>query len=173
MKYQTQEEDIIEVEDDAVTKRMLLFQIMMIDLQGNQLDQTIPKIELPTNLFNKVIAYCTSHKNDDPAKPFELPESLEDRLGLLNANPMDPVSESDRGFVDVTAGELIKLFQAADYLDVPDLRDLCLRKFASQIKDQDPEGVKAYFGVDPQFDEGEMELFEKEKNWAQNQQIEQ
>jgi hypothetical protein len=164
MKFQTQDGDVIEVEQ-AVVDRCNTLKALCTDVNDPS-DNTCPELELPTKVFTQVLEFCTSHKTDEPAKPYELPESLEDRLALLNTPVMEPVSEADRKFIDLDALTVLALYKASCYLDVVDLRDLCLRQFASKIKNQEPDQIKAYFGIEPHFSPEEQDLFEKERRWA-------
>jgi len=91
----------------------------------------IPIQNVKGNTLAKIIEWVTYHKeHPDP------PVCDADKYRI------DNISDWDTAFMNVDMGMLVNLAQAANYLDIRGLLELCCKTIANMIKGSTPEEVK-------------------------------
>jgi len=126
----------------------------MIDDSGT--DEPVPLPNVKTFTLEKVIEYCTHHK-DNPAPELAKP--------LKTANLAEVVSKWDNDFISLDQDVIFDLILAANYLDIKSLLDLTCAKIASMIKGKTPEQIRKQFSIVNDFTPEEEAQVREENKW--------
>ena len=116
-------------------------------------DQPLEITEVNSKSLEKVIEYL---KHYEIEKPKEIPRPLpgSDLKALL--------SEWDYNFINpIPLEEVIDLINAANYLNIADLVNLCSAKCASEMTNCTVEEARDKFGIVPDMTEEEMREYDK------------
>jgi S-phase kinase-associated protein 1 len=88
---------------------------------------------------------------------------------IPSTNMADIVPSHYANFIDsMTVEELQLLLNAANYLDVRPLLDLCCCKFASMIKGKAPEEIREKFNIVNDFSPEEEAIIREENKWCED-----
>ncbi|VDM10899.1 unnamed protein product [Wuchereria bancrofti] len=155
----------------STTINTMLQDLGMDNQDGGDVDMVegIPLQSVNSAILKKVIHWCEYHK-DDPIPP-EDNDNKEKRT--------DDISSWDVEFLKVDQGTLfelilatnkekinisgkyIKLFQAANYLDIKGLLDVTCKTVANMIKGKSPEEIRRTFNIKNDFTPEEEEQVER------------
>jgi S-phase kinase-associated protein 1 len=133
-----------------VAEKSVLLKNMLEDV--GESDAPIPLPNVTGKVLEKVIAYCTHHK-DDPVP------SVEDEKDVFDAyrRKIEDVEEWDADFIKVEKEELFEIILAANYLDIKPLLDLGCRTVADMLKGKSPEQIRDMFNIENDFTPEEEE----------------
>jgi S-phase kinase-associated protein 1 len=160
-QLQCQSGKIFQVEVPIIQKSIII-KNMLEDL-GIGKDETIeveqeiiPLPNLSEACMEKMIEWCTKHKDDPP--PPQVAEG-EDDLAMFN----DEISPEDQEFLKMEDSTLFDLILAANYLDIKGLLDLTTTHVAHLIVEaRTPEGIRKRFNIKNDLTPEDLKKIEKE-----------
>ena len=120
---------------------------------GDDDEEAIPLPNVNATILEKVISWCTHHKDDLPP-----PEDDENREKVT-----DDISTWDMEFLKVDQGTLFELILAANYLDIKGLLNVTCQTIANMIKSKTPEEIRKTFVIRNSFYQAEEEEEEQVK----------
>jgi len=130
----------------------------MIDEEADDDVQEIPLPNVKAVVLQKVIEFCTHHK-DDAMHEIEKP--------LKSPNMADVVQQWYADFVNVEQVMLFELILAANYMDIKPLLDLTCATVASMIKGKTPEEIRQTFNITNDFSPEEEAQVREENRWCE------
>ncbi|KAJ3191484.1 hypothetical protein HK101_007666 [Irineochytrium annulatum] len=145
--------------EKSVAERSMLLKNMLEDV--GETDAPIPLPNVTGRILNKVIEYCTHHKDDPPAPPEEEKDAFD-----TSRRRSDDIDEWDAAFIKVDNEELFEVILAANYLDIKPLLDLGCKTVANMLKGKSPEQIREMFNIECDFTPEELEEIRKENEWA-------
>ena len=124
-------------------------------------DAEMPEIPIPAcdaeNM--KLIVRFMQHHENDPMKKIEKPIKSNDIAQM--------VGEWDVQFMrSLTLDQIQDLVNAADYMDVEDLVDLCVCTMTAMIKGKDPDEVETLFGIKVKLDDEQRKQLRAGNPWV-------
>ncbi|KAJ9075764.1 hypothetical protein DSO57_1032568 [Entomophthora muscae] len=99
--------------------------------------QEIPLAVVTTSALEKVLEYCTYHKDD--------PLFVEEDECPSEPKPIEDVDPWDYRFANIDKGPLFDLITAANYLDIKPLITVCCRVIANMIRGKSEDEVRNEF----------------------------
>jgi S-phase kinase-associated protein 1 len=135
----------------SVAKMSITIKNMLDDL-GEDDDQPIPLPNVTGPILDKVVEYCTHHKDDAPS-------AEEDKN--------EPITGWDAEFVKVDQATLFEMILAANFLDIKPMLDLTCKSVAEMIKGKKPEEIRKHFNIKNDFTPEEEEQVKKENEWCE------
>ena len=145
IRLRSAEGTVFTVEDS--TARMSAFIRNMLEFVGDEDDSAVPLEDIDAKTLAKVIEYCRYHAQAD--------------------RPKEEKVQWDRDFLRVDQSLLFSLTLAANFLDIPDLLELCCRHIADMIRGKTPEQIRAAFNIENDFTPEEEEQVRAENAWAE------
>lgn len=106
-----------------VAEKSATIKNMLEDIGDTAADPVIPLPNVSGNVLEKVIEYCTHHRNDAPSSS----EQSDDKR-------TDDIKPWDADFCKVDQAVLFELILASNYLDIKSLLDLTCKTVANMIK---------------------------------------
>jgi S-phase kinase-associated protein 1 len=135
-----------------------IFFYLRVAEEGDDDVQEIPLPNVKAVVLQKVIEFCTHHK-DDPMAEIEKP--------LKSPNMADVVQQWYADFVNVEQVMLFELILAANYMDIKPLLDLTCATVASMIKGKTPEEIRQTFNITNDFSPEEEAQVREENRWCE------
>lgn len=139
---------------------------LMEDVPVTSEQDPIPLPNITGSLMEKVYAYCREHHTDSasPPPPADTPDPAATTDMVYNP---PPETTWDAAYVaDIDMDALVKLTQAANYLDISGLMELCKRTVAQRLLGKKPDEVFRAMGATPQEITPELEArLIKENAW--------
>jgi len=142
-----------------VAERSVLIKNMMEDLGDSS--GTIPIPNVTSNVLNKVIEWCTHHRNDP------LP-AADDDVDTRTSKKSTEIDEWDQKFMQVDQEMLFEIILAANYLDIKPLLDVGCKTVANMIKGKTPEEIRKTFNIQNDFTPEEEAQIRRENEWAED-----
>eukprot|EP00041_Stephanoeca_diplocostata_P008755 m.129340 g.129340 ORF g.129340 m.129340 type:complete len:165 (+) comp17460_c0_seq1:158-652(+) len=121
-------------------------------------DAPIPLQTITSTILEKVIAFCTYHKDDPPQEQSD---------AASNSKSIDPVSGWDAEFCKVDQATLFEMILAANFLDIKPMLDLTCKSVAEMIRGKSPEDIRKQFNIKNDFTPEEEEIVRKENEWCE------
>ena len=159
IKLQSSDNDIFEC-DINVAKCSITIRTMLEDLgiDENSSDEIVPLPNVNSATLQKVIQFCTYHKDDpDPS------HTDEDRH---HEKRTDDITSWDADFLNVDQGTLFELILAANYLEIRNLLDVTCKTVANMIKGKSSDEIRKTFNINNDFTADEEEQVRKENEWC-------
>ena len=141
-----------DVAEMSVTIRNLISDLDEIDDNS-----PIPVPNVSGTILDKVIQYCTYHK-ENPLPVVDEKAHDEKRT--------DDITPWDAEFCRVDQSTLFELILAANFLDIKSLLDLTCKTVANMIKGKTPEEIRKLFNIKNDFTPEEEEQIKKENAWC-------
>ncbi|KAJ1342412.1 hypothetical protein BSLG_003037 [Batrachochytrium salamandrivorans] len=146
----SQDNQLFKVRQEIAERSMLLKNILE-DL-GDTSDTTIPLPNVSGRILQKVVEYCTHHK-DDPQPP---PSDIKEDFDTIRRRA-DDISEWDTQFINIENDDIFELILAANYMDIKPLLDLGCMTVANRIRGKSPEEIRTAFNIENDFTPEEEE----------------
>ncbi|KAF0482749.1 E3 ubiquitin ligase complex SCF subunit sconC [Gigaspora margarita] len=140
--------------DRKVAEKSVLLKNMLEDVGESDMAIPLPNVTGP--ILNKVIDYCTHHRDD----PFVSQEDDSKKVS-------DDIDDWDAEFCKVDQGTLFELILSANYLDIKPLLDLTCKTVANMIKGKTPDEIRKTFNITNDFTPEEEEHVRKENEWCE------
>ena len=119
--------------------------------------------EISSVILDKTLEYLQYHFDD----PIEDKDSDDEDYNDIKRS--DDISEWDRKFMkDIEKDALFELIQAANYLNIKGLLELCCKVAANQIRGKSAEEVQEMWNIKCDLTEEEVEQLKKENAWAED-----
>uniref|UniRef100_F1LDQ3 Skp1-related protein n=1 Tax=Ascaris suum TaxID=6253 RepID=F1LDQ3_ASCSU len=118
----------------------------------------VPLSELDAFSLRKVIEWCEHHHSDMEC----------DKNSANKSSSYEDFSDWDKHFLDVTNEELIRIVNAANFLDIDALMQMLAIKVAGMITGKKVEEVRAMFGIVNDFTPEEEEQIRLETAWVED-----
>lgn len=129
----------------------MLSNVLKSAIANNELKDNgniIPVPDVGSAILAKIIEWMTHHVNNPPQK-IEKP---------LKSNDLSTiVSDWDNKFIDIDVNTLFVLMNGTNFMDIPDLLDLCCAKLATIIKGKSAEEIRNKLGIENDFTPEEEE----------------
>jgi S-phase kinase-associated protein 1 len=140
---------LVSVAEQSVTLKHLI--------KDAGINDEIPLVAVDGRDFERIINYCTAHKDAPPPPP--------------PSSETEPILEADAAlFADLDHETMLKLILATNYLDVKPLLNLLCRIVANTVVGKKPEEIFAMFGLSGQmYTPEEEEQVRKENPWLEDQ----
>ena len=117
-------------------------------------DEPIPIPEIRFDILNKVAEYLNYYSNKMPK---EIPKPIP------SANLDDFISQWDVSFINtIQLDNLYDMINAAGYLDIPSLLNLCCAKIASLMKGKTAKELITQYNLDCGLNEEEMKAYDEQ-----------
>ncbi|MGL5936421.1 MAG: SKP1 family protein [Cetobacterium sp.] len=155
IKIKTNDDKLFTVDKNVIFRSTLIKNICAdLDMDGGN---TIPlpnvnkndedeKTGVSSEVFEKIIEFCTHHKDDPIVEEDEnKPRNSED------------LTDWDRAFGKMPIKDLEEVLKAANYLEIKDLLTVCCKTYANYIKDKSVEEIREILGITNDFEPGEEE----------------
>jgi hypothetical protein len=123
-----------------------------------QEQHVIPLSMVEGAVLAKVIEYCKIHESDTV---IEESEKYTDERSSPHRR-IDDMEQRDMDYIPKDQSMLIKLINAANYLEAKSLLDLLCKRIANMIKGKTVEQIRCTFGIQSDFTPEEEELIRKE-----------
>lgn len=123
------------------------------DDDQENLEIPIPNVD--AKVLQKVIDFCT-HYTEEPMKEIKRP--------LKSVVLSEVVQQWYAEFVEVDQPLLYELLQAANFMNIKVLLDLCAAKIAIMIKGKTPDELRSVFNINREFTQEEKDEVRKEYN---------
>mmetsp|Transcript_30518 Transcript_30518/g.34688 ORF Transcript_30518/g.34688 Transcript_30518/m.34688 type:complete len:181 (+) Transcript_30518:160-702(+) len=113
---------------------------------------------ISTVTLNRIVNYCQHHEfiNPEPLKKPLPSNKLEDFLGDWDREFLEALKEE----------ELTDLINAANFLDVKALIDICCARVAAMFKGKSIDELRAEYNIEEEFTPEVEEQLKKEYPWA-------
>ena len=137
---------------------------MLDDIEDEEDNDTSKPISLPPfsnikhNILEKVVDFC-ANKPDAHIAPTE-----EQKLEMRTK----PLEGYDLEFVEVPLATLFEMINAANFLDLKPMLDVCCKAVAEMIKGKTPDEIKKVFGVEGDFTQEEKEEVLRNNPWLED-----
>ena len=132
---------------------------MLEDNDDQEIDE-IPLTMINTQTLNAVVEYCTHFKFEKTKTDIPFP--------ITSNRPSEFIKDQwEAKFItQFNLDQVIQLLQAANFLNIPPLFELCCATIASEFKSRNFDEVKKRFGLDDVFyTPEEEEKIKKENPW--------
>nr|CAD1841821.1 unnamed protein product [Ananas comosus var. bracteatus] len=133
-------------------------------------EDPIPTPNVVGDVLSKVFEYCTKHAEFDAttaaAAAVKSGPNDEPAAAAAAAAAMEKMENWDRQFINLPLDTLHDVLNAADYLEIQGLLDLCLDKVASAITQKTAEEIRRDFNIQNDFTPEEEEAVRREHSWA-------
>lgn len=160
IKLQSKDGEVFQIDTDAAKLSVTIRDMMELLGIEEGSEDPVPLGEVNAQTLNRVIQWCTHHKNDPV--PTEEDESKEKELKT------DDIPSWDNEFLKIDQELLFELIRAANYLHVKGLLDVCCKTVANMIKGQiSGEAIRKMFNIKNDFTAEEEEQVRKENEWCQ------
>jgi S-phase kinase-associated protein 1 len=108
-------------------------------------DETIPIPTVNSNIFEKIVAFCTFKTEE---------HDFGDTENFVTA------------FFDVPTDILFDIISASNFLDAPDVLDAACSAAANLLRDKNPEEIRTILNIENKFTPEEEAEIIKENSWA-------
>lgn len=140
--------------DKEIAKKSVLIKNMLEDI-GDDSDAPIPLPNVNAKVLQKVIEWCTHHKEDN--------FNQED-----DNNRNTEIDEWDKKFMEVDQETLFDIILAANYLDIKPLLEVGCKTVANMIKGKSVEEIRKIFNITNDFTPEEEAQIKKENEWSED-----
>ncbi|RWS05442.1 sulfur metabolism regulator SkpA-like protein [Dinothrombium tinctorium] len=151
----SKEGHIIEVDDDVAFLSPLMKNILQ---NCREDDSPIPFAEVSKTILEKVIEWMNHHRND--LKDAEEDDEFDCKQTQSRLTEMDPWDEKFINAVDLET--LFDLADAANYMMVAGLAEVCCKKIASMIKGKSADDIRTTFREKNDIDQEQLETIKQE-----------
>eukprot|EP00052_Salpingoeca_macrocollata_P000410 m.20143 g.20143 ORF g.20143 m.20143 type:complete len:164 (+) comp10497_c0_seq1:95-586(+) len=142
---------------ESVAKMSVTIRNLQEDLGDDVEDTPIPVPNVNSTILQKVIQFCTEHKDDPPL-------SEEQELERRN----EEITGWDADFVKVDQNTLFDMILAANFLDIKPMLDLTCKSVANMIRGKSPEDIRKHFGIKNDFTPEEEDQIRRENEWCED-----
>ncbi|RWS01882.1 S-phase kinase-associated protein 1-like protein [Dinothrombium tinctorium] len=159
VKLESNDHHVFEVDKDAAELSLVVKGAIANTADD---DSSVPLPKVCKVDLERVVEWITHHQHD-PQEDEDDEESENERKNEPRSTEMDAW---DAEFIDkFELREVFDLLNAANYMDVKGLFDVCCKKIAKTIHGKNAEQIRATFGVKCDFTEAELRQIEKENEW--------
>ena len=131
---------------------------------GDDDEQDIPVENIKVNIMKKVDEFCAEYANYQNA-PIDLTEEEKEKQKLeIRTRPLS-VFESNFVSTGVDNKMLFEMINAANFLDIKPMLDVCCKAVADKIKGKTRDEIKEEFDVTGDFNPDYKKLVIKENPW--------
>jgi S-phase kinase-associated protein 1 len=141
----------------SVKLLMLMLNFFLLE-EGDEDTQEIPLPNVKASVLQKVIDFCTHHR-EDPMNDIQKPL----KSSIMN----EVVQQWYADFVSVEQPMLFELILAANYMDIKPLLDLTCAAVASMIKGKTPQEIRETFNIANDFSPEEEAQVREENRWCE------
>ncbi|KAH8273055.1 hypothetical protein KR018_006846, partial [Drosophila ironensis] len=138
------------------------FGIIKTMMQTNKMpeDQSsvLPLAKVKGAILLKLISWAEYHADD--------PEPTDGVEVVVGAN--DDISAWDANFLNVDQTTLIELIEAADYLNIKNLKKAACKTVANRMKGKSVEEIRKAFNIESDFSPEEEEQVRQENEWMKH-----
>ncbi|MCJ1331302.1 hypothetical protein MMC10_007991 [Thelotrema lepadinum] len=161
LKISTSDQKIMTVDKDVLMRSVTMANMLSVfDGSDNfKPDEAIPISNINETVMNKVIEWCTHHKNDPPTSQDDDSDSRKKSTDI---------EEWDQKFMQVDQEMLFEIILAANYLDIKPLLDVGCKTVANMIKGKSPEEIRKTFNIQNDFTPEEEDQIRRENEWAED-----
>ncbi|KAH7663334.1 S-phase kinase-associated protein 1 [Dioscorea alata] len=142
--------ELFEVEEAVVIQ----FQTIKRKIQDDCAKNEIALDNVTSNILSKVIKYCKKHIE------FTLNDTIK------NETLTKDLKSWDEDFINVDRMIVFELLQAASYLNINGLIDLCCQAVAEMMKGKSPDEMRMILNIKNDYTPEEEEEVRKEISWA-------
>ena len=150
-KLKSKDGKVFEVEEKYL-EMSKFFKDLMVDYPND--DKELEVTEVTSASLEKIIDYLKNHYGKEKPKEIPKPLASSDLKGLISQWDYDFI-------VPMKIEEVIELINAANFLDIGDLVNLCAVRLATEMINCDVEEARAKFGITPDMTEDEMKEYDK------------
>lgn len=141
--------------EKEVAEKSVLIKNMLEDI--GESDSSIPLPNVKGKILEKVIEWCTYHK--DKFKKYENED------GNFRNTEID---EWNQKYMEVDQETLFDIILASNYLDIKPLLDIGCKSVANMIKGKSAEEIRKTFNIVNDFTPEEEAQIKKENEWAED-----
>ena len=123
--------------------------------ESEEINVPLPLVK--NDILERVISFCVQHEKS-PMAEIDKP--------LKSSNMSEIVDEWDAKFIDQPQDIIFELLNAANYMDIKSLLDLCCGKVASIMKDKTSDEICRTFNIVDDLSKEEKEKFREEDGWC-------
>ncbi|KAN0085612.1 Skp1 family, dimerization domain containing protein [Elaphomyces granulatus] len=157
--------------DIAVEREVLLCSTLLGNMLGDLGDpepgETVPIQNVNSRVLEKVIEWCTHHRNDPRPSADDKVEGRGETTGPNTDHKKIEISEWDQEFMKVEQEMLFEIMLAANYLDIKALLDQCCKTVANMLMGcKGPDEIRKRFNIENDFTSEEEERIRRENEWA-------
>ena len=148
VKLKTTDGQLFEIEENCLDRAKFFKDLKDIMNLNNEI-----KVDADSKSLKRIIEYLKHYLNEEPKEiPKPLPNSdLKQVLDEWDYNYISPLSIE----------ETIDLINAANYMGIEGLINLCSSRIASEMTNCSIEEVRAKFGIQPNMTEEEIKYYTK------------
>jgi S-phase kinase-associated protein 1 len=139
--------------DVEVAKQSNMFRTMLEDMAPDEEEEVVQLPNVTGDILEKVIAWATAHKDDDPACGV----SKYKRRAAVSAAALSPGDADLLAAAERDLATLLLLIQAANALGIDKLLDLLAMGMANVIRGKTPEEIRKVFASDLRREKDEVE----------------
>jgi len=163
VKLQTNDNEKFEV-DVRIAKLFGVVKNMMQDLGFEEnpeklKGEIIPLNNVDSKVFAKILEWVQHYKDNKEALEGEDPEI---------SYRTDNIPDWDKEFLTKDKATIFGIMQAANYLDVKGLLDICCKTVANMLKGKSVEAVRREFNIENDFTPEEEEQIRLENEWFED-----
>ncbi|CAB3410189.1 unnamed protein product [Caenorhabditis bovis] len=125
-----------------------------LGMDSSNAEETIPLLNVPTEILRLVLVWCEKHQNDSPSN------------AKKEADMSDEEKKWEEEFFRVEQPILFELVSAANYMDVQSLLDASCKAIAQLIKGKTPEEIRQTFNIKNDLTKEEEEQISLENAWC-------
>lgn len=151
-----------EVSQEVAFKSVLI-KNMVEDLGDETAEIPLPRAT--SSVLEKIIEYCTYHK-DDPPPPAPIQKTQDDQPDRIRRTT--DIIEWDYNFMNLENSLIFEIMLLANYLDIVPLFDLTCKTVANKIKGKTPEQLRETFGIENDFTQEQLDEIKRENEWAED-----
>ncbi|VVT45255.1 uncharacterized protein SAPINGB_P000689 [Magnusiomyces paraingens] len=151
-----------EVPKDVAYKSVLI-KNMVEDIGDENAEIPLPRAQ--ASVLEKVIDYCTYHK-DDPPLPAPVQKTQDDQPDRIRRTT--DIIEWDYNFMNLENPVIFEIMLLANYLDIVPLFELTCKTVANKIKGKSPEQLREIFGIENDFTPEQLDEIRRENEWAED-----
>ena len=119
-------------------------------------DESVPRVNVTSVIFRKIIEWATHHKDDLPSTTDD--EKRTDNISTWDANFLQAFNQET----------LFELMLAANFLAIKGLLDLTCKSIANMIKGKTVKEIQKTFNIKCDFTPMEKERLRKEHEWCED-----
>ena len=154
IRLQCSDSEVVEVDIEIANK---LLENLGFYFEDDK--EILPLANVNAAILRKMITWVTQHKNDPPKI------SKEDGNRVNHTDDIDPW---DKEFLKVELQTLFELINAAHYLNIEGLVDVCCKSVANMIKGKTAEEIRKTFNIKNDFTPEEKEQVRRENEWCED-----
>jgi len=136
-----------------------MFEVAETDYEDEEIPDNfiIPLPNAPYEALEKLVEYYTHHWGNEAERiPKPIFFSLDDYISTWDKSFLD----------DLDIPELIQLILCANYVNAPELLNLCTAKVGSMLLDNNPEQIRKTFGIVNDHTPKEEKIIKQEGIWC-------